>query len=141
MRDDGLPDDRQDHEGEFDAALRGGDDPVSPEDLSLSEDIQALINDTRTYAEAELAYQKSRAAFAADRGKSAALYGLFALGFVHLALVALVIGALFALIPALGPWGATAAVVGVLLIGALILLLLARGKAREVSSAFKEGKE
>lgn len=141
MRDDDLPGNRQDLEDEFDAALRGGSDDVSPEEMSLIEDVQALINDTRTYAEAELAYQKSRAAFAADRGKSAALYGLFALGFVHLALIALVVGALFALAPLLGPWGATALIVGLLLAGAIVLLVLARGKAREVSSAFKEGKE
>jgi len=131
----------RDDESEFDAALRGGNDSVSPENLSLSEDIQALINNTRTYAEAEFAYQKSRASFAADRGKSAALYGMFALGFVHLALIALVVGALIALAPQFGAWGATAVVVGLLLAGTVILLVLARGKAREVSDAFKEGKE
>lgn len=141
MRDDDLPNSRQDDEGEFDAAIRGGDDAASAEDLSLSEDIMALIDDTRTYAEAEFAYQKSRVAFAADRGKSAALLGMFALGFIHLALIALVIGALLALAPQLGPWGATGLIVGILLVCAIVLLLFARGKAREISTAFKESKE
>lgn len=141
MRDDDLPGDGQDRNSEFDAAFRGGDAPASADEASLSEEIMALIDDGRTYAEAEFAFQKSRAAFAADRGKSVAIYGLFALGFIHLALIALVVGGLIALAPHLGPAAATALVVAGLLAGAVVLLLLARGKAREVSGAFNKGKE
>ena len=136
MRDDDLPDPRQDDETETDIAVTGDEEALR--DASLTEEITSLIEDGKTYAEAELAYQKTRAGFVADRGKSAALYGLFALGFVHLALIALVVGMVLALTPSLGALGATGAVVGALLLGVLILLLRLRAKAREISEAFKD---
>src|SRR5690606_5989889 len=41
---------------------------------SLIEDVEALIEDGRTYLEAEIAYQKTRAAFVADRAKAALIF-------------------------------------------------------------------
>lgn len=105
---------------------------------SLADDVLSLIEDGRTYAEAELNYQKSRIVFVASRSKSIALYIAFALGFIHLALVALVIGSLFVLVPLVGAAGATGLVVGLLLLGAAALSMLARTKARDVADAFKE---
>lgn len=137
MRDDDLPVERQDAEDEIDAAIRG-DDEEDTRDASLTAEIAALVEDGKTYAEAELAFQKSRAGFVANRSKDAMLFGLFALGFVHLALIALVVGSLIGLIPVLGPWGATAVVVGVLLLGALVLLLLLRSRGIEIADAFKD---
>ena len=140
MRDDDLPQPPEaPAEDEIGAALRG-EEPNAP-DASIREDIIALVQDGKTYAEAELNFQKSRASFAANRGKSVALYLLFALGFVHLALIALVIGAIFALAPIIGAIGATVAVVGVLLIGTVILLLFARSKARDVAEIFQDEAE
>jgi len=139
MRDEDLPDQRQDElEDDFDAALRGDDEQAPP---SLAEDIAALASDGRTYVEAEIAFQKSRAAYSASHGKSAALFGLFALGFVHLALIGLVVGALFALAPLLTPWGATATVVGALLLGALVLLLMMRRHTRAIGDAFRSERD
>jgi hypothetical protein len=120
----------------IEAALRGDD--TAPPRASLTEDILSLVEDGKTYAEAELNFQKSRISFVAHRSKSAALYVTFALGFVHLALVALVIGGLLALTPAIGALGATVLVVGILLGVAAILVLLARTRARDVADAFKE---
>ena len=137
MRDNDVPQSQDvPAEDEISAALRG-DEPGEPES-SIKEDILSLVEDGKTYAEAELNFQKSRASFAANRGKSVALYLLFALGFVHLALIALVIGALFALAPIIGAIGATAVVVGVLLLGTAVLLLMARAKARDVAEAFQD---
>lgn len=137
MREDDLPQPPEvPAEEEISAALRG-EESGAP-DGSIKEDLIALVEDGKTYAEAELNFQKSRATFAANRGKSVALYLLFALGFVHLALIALVIGALFALAPIIGAIGATAVVVGALLIGTAVLLLFARSKVRDVAEAFQD---
>ncbi|HAU22338.1 MAG TPA: phage holin family protein [Erythrobacter sp.] len=137
MRDDDLPQPQDvPAEDEISAALRG--EEPGEQESSIKEDILALVEDSKTYAEAELNYQKSRVSFAANRGKSVALYLLFALGFVHLALIALVIGALLALAPSIGALSATAIVVGALLIGTVILLLMARSKANDVAEAFQE---
>lgn len=138
MRDEDLPDARQeDAEDEFDTAIRGDDDAALPASHRLKDELAALIDDGKTYAEAEIAYQKSRLAFAADRGKSAALLLFFALSFIHLALIGIVIGLIIALTPQLTALGATGVVVGALLIGAAIMVAILRGRAREIGEAFE----
>ena len=105
---------------------------------SLTADVAALFEDGRTYVEAELAFQKSRAAFALDRGKAGALYGVLAFAVLHLALIALVVGAVIALSPVLTPWGATAVVVGVLVLVGVILAWRAKARFTGLASAFRE---
>lgn len=105
-------------------------------DHSLTDDIRALIDDGKTYVEAELQFQKSRAAFVADRGRSGAIFAVGALLLLHLALITLAVGAVYALAPAIGRWGATGAVVGVLVIGGVILGLTAKRRFRALSTAF-----
>lgn len=123
--------------------------PVSPDepareaipdgaDASLLDDVDALFADGRTYLQAELQYQKSRAGFAADRARSAAIYGLAALGLIHLALIALTVGVVIALAPLIGAWLATGAVAIVLAGAALVLLGRLRGSLSELGDAFKE---
>jgi len=141
MRDDDLPVEPQDTENELDAAVRGDDEQEDAQDVSLTAEIAALVEDGKNYAEAELAFQKTRVGFVANRGKLAALYGLFALGFIHLALIALVVGVLIALTPVLGPWGAIAVVVSALLLVAVILLLLVRANGIEIAESFKSDKQ
>lgn len=83
---------------------------VGPEDRSLIEDLRLLTLEARSLAEAEVAYQKSRAGvFGSGIGKIAALVAI-ALLLLGLALVALVVGLLLALTPLLSAWGATALV-------------------------------
>jgi uncharacterized membrane protein YqjE len=142
MRDEDLPDDRQDDvDDELAAALRGGDSDAAPGHHRLKDEIAALLDDGKTYAEAEFAYQKSRLAYAADRGKSAALLLFFALSFIHLALIGIVIGLIIALAPELTALGATGVVVGALLIGAAIMVAMLRSRSREIGEAFEEGGE
>lgn len=139
MRDDDLPAEGQDkQDAEYEAALRDDDVEAGPLPPPLADEIAGLIADGKTYAEAELAYQKSRLAFTADRGKSAALLGIFALGFVHLALIALVVGAVIALAPYVTALGATLLVAGLLLIVAFVLVLKLQRTAREIGEAFEE---
>ena len=108
---------------------------------SLIEDVEALVADGKIYAQAELAYQKSRLVFAVDHAKWAAILGVLALVLVILAIVALVVGALIALIPPLGPWGATGVVFGVLAVGAGILVALAKAHLSNLLGAFGESSE
>lgn len=86
-----------------------------PADRSLVEDLRLLAGDARTFAEAEFAYQKSRAqVFGGGIGKIVGLAAA-ALLLVSLGLIALVVGLIMALAPLITAWGATAVVVGVLL--------------------------
>lgn len=104
---------------------------------SLKADFEALISDAKTYAQAELAFQKSRAGFTADRLKWVALYGGAALGFVHLALIALTVGLVISLATVVGPWVATALVVAALLIGAVVFVTMLRGKLGDIRDMFE----
>jgi hypothetical protein len=119
------------------AGAQAGADHSAP-DMSLADDISALIEDGKTYAEAELAFQKTRLSFAANRGKSGLVFVLAALAFLHLALIGLVIGSILSLSVALGPVWATTIVVGVLIIGMAIFLFLAKSKFSSLASAFQD---
>ena len=105
-------------------------------DASLAEDLSALIEDGQTYLTAELAYQKTRLSFASAQGKAGVILLLGALAFVHLALIALVVGLVFALMPALTPLGSTAVVTVGLLLLALLLGLGARKRIGAIVRAF-----
>lgn len=107
---------------------------------SLMADVEELIADGKTYFEAELTFQKSRAGFTANRLKSAAIYGAGAFALLHLALIALTVGLVIALTPLTGPWIATAIVVVVLLAGALLFVLRLRSKLADISSLFEDTK-
>lgn len=87
---------------------------------SLVDDVRALVEDGRTLVEAELAYQKSRAAVAGAGAKGVLGWGALAIALVFLFLMALVMGALLGLTSMVGPWAATA-VVGAALAGAAAL--------------------
>lgn len=96
-------------------------------DRSLLDDVQQLIDDGRTLLEAELAYQKSRAAVAAQGAKSIAAWGGLAVVLVCFALMALTFGLVLGLASIIGPWLATLVTVLVLLSAAA---LCARAAAR-----------
>lgn len=99
---------------------------ADPGDRSLIDDLRLLAGDARTLAEAELAYQKSRAqVFGGGIGKIVGVAGA-ALLLVSLALIGLVVGLILALAPLITAWGATAVVVGLLLILAVLAALWAK---------------
>ena len=140
MRDD-EPERRDDFAGpldlpdEHDAPDQQGDDG---HEFSLTEDVLALIEDGKTYAEAELRFQKSRAAFIANRTKGAIAFGLGAFGVLHLALIAATVGLVIALVPIIGAWGATALVTVALVIAGVILLRLLKSRLDDIRAAFDE---
>jgi hypothetical protein len=104
-------------------------------DRSLLGDVQALIEDGKTYLEAELAYQKTRVGFVASGARDVAMYGALAAVFALLALVGLTVGLIIALTPLITAWGATSAVVGALLLGAFVCVRMAAGKWRGTMAA------
>lgn len=120
-------------------------DPFEPEfsgadtDHSLMDGVSALFDDGKTYIQAELAYQKSRAGYTANRMKGAALYGAVAFGLLHLALIALTVGIVLALTPLIGAWLATGAVVVALIVVAIVFLLKLRGQIEDVRGVFDRG--
>ena len=107
---------------------------LDDEARSLLEDVRALIDDGKTYLEAELGFQKTRAAFVADRAKSTMVFGAIAALLGFLALVGLTVGSIIALTPLLTAWGASAVVVAVLLLAAA---LAARAAGRKWSSLMR----
>ncbi len=121
------------------------DDPSSadfdgtPAAGSLADDVGALLEDGRTYLEAELAFQKSRLGFVGNKSKQGVVYGVAALAFMHLALIGLVVGLVLALSPTVTPLGATAIVAGSLLIGAFILAKMAMSRFSSASAVMKDG--
>ena len=106
------------------------------ENRSLIDDVEVLIEDGKTYLEAELNFQKTRAQFVGEQAKGIALYGLLGLIFAWMALIGLTIGLIFALTPALGGWGATAVVVVAWLIVAGVALGAAAGRWRKLVASF-----
>ena len=126
-----LPSDHpDDYEAQADAASS---------DHSLLADLDALLADGKTYLQSEVAYQKSRAGFTANRLKWSAIYGAAAFGLLHLALIALTVGVVIALSPITGPWIATGIVVVLLIVGAVLLLLRLRSKVDDIRSVFEGG--
>jgi Flp pilus assembly protein TadB len=103
---------------------------------SLLDDIQALIADGRTYAETELAFQKSRAFYAAGRGKAIALFGALAAVLLVFALFALVVGTILVLTPSVGPLLAMLYVVGGLLFTAALCGLVVLRNVQRLKRAF-----
>ncbi|MGN6500730.1 MAG: phage holin family protein [Tsuneonella sp.] len=115
--------------------------PPDAAERSLSDDLTALFDDGKTYFEAELQFQKTRASFALTEGRQGAVFGVVAVIVLHLALVALVVGALIALGSEIGPWGATAIVVGVLIVVAVVFGVLAKRHFAKLARAFAESQE
>ena len=108
---------------------------------SLLEDVEALVDDGKTYLEAELTYQKTRAAFVADRVKAAFVYAAIAAALSCLALIGLTVGLIIALTPLLTAWGASTLVVGLLILGAVVCTRAASRRWQHLMTAIDSGGE
>ena len=102
---------------------------------SLFDDFEALLTDARTYVDAELNYQKSRAGFVANRLKLTVAFGVVAAFLAGLATVSLTVGLIIALTPIITAWGATAIVVLSLLFIAYLLVRRAARAWNDLSGA------
>lgn len=114
--------------------------PQEAEDPTLAEDVQQLIRDARALAEAEFAFQKTRAAYAGAEAKGIALLGVVAVVLVFFAVMALVVGAVIALGPVLTAWGAMAGVTLALLTIAGICALAAKVRLKRLKNAISDKK-
>lgn len=112
--------------------------PESSAPVSLTDELAALLDDGRTYVEAEIAFQRSRAIFTASESKRGLFTLLATFAFLHAALIALVVGALIALSPVLGPFGAMAAVTAALVAVAVITGLITRRRFGRISRLFRD---
>jgi hypothetical protein len=117
----------------------GASDDDSNSFAALRDDITALLDDARTYAEAEIAFQKTRAGLAGKSAGRALALLVLAVVLLHIALIALAVGAVIALAPLVTIWGAIAIVVGVLLVGVALLLLAALGDGKALAEMFGSG--
>ena len=70
------------------AAPEGSED----DGRSLFADIETLIDDGRTFVEAEIAFQKTRMAYTGQKGRNAAIFGVCAAIFGVFALFGLIVG-------------------------------------------------
>lgn len=110
-------------------------------DESLTDELAALIDDGRTYAEAEIAFQKTRAKLAGRSVGKAIGFAAVALITLHIAVLALAVGMVIALEPLVTIWGAIAIVVGVLLAVTVWLVLKARNNGSRAGELFSSGSE
>ena len=116
--------------------------PDAPEEeendglTSLRDDLAMLVEDARTYAEAEIAFQKTRVSIAGKHGMRAIVLLVLALVLLHIALIALAVGAVIALAPLVTIWGAIAIVVGVMLFGVALLVMGAQKDGKLLAAMF-----
>lgn len=103
----------------------------------LSEEIVTLVEDVRTFVQTEIAYRRAMTAFIMDRAKAVVISGIVAAVLVFFAIFALVFGLILGLAPLITPWGATAVVVGLLLLVAIILGRRAAKIVGEILDNFK----
>jgi uncharacterized membrane protein YqjE len=103
---------------------------------ALKDDLTALVEDARTYAAAEIAFQKTRAGLAGKKAARALVFLVLALVLLNLALIALAVGAVIALAPLVTIWGAIAIVVGVLLAGVVFLVMQAAAEGKVLGAMF-----
>lgn len=115
--------------------------PVETPDESLVDEVATLFDDGRTYAEAEIAFQKTRAKLAGRSAGAALAYIALGLILLNIALMALAVGLVIALEPYVTIWGAIGIVVGALILLVGWLLYLALGRAKLLSSLFSSSDE
>lgn len=117
---------------------QAGEAPEGAAPVSLSDEIASLLDDGRNYVEAEIAYQRSRAVFVGSESKRGLFTLLASFAFLHAALIALVVGALLALVPELGAVWAMLAVTAGLMLAALVTGLITRRRFGRISSLFRD---
>ncbi|MEL7189562.1 MAG: phage holin family protein [Pseudomonadota bacterium] len=105
-------------------------------DDSITSEIAALIDDGRTYAKAEVAFQKIRAKIAGKHIAIALVCGIIAIVLLHIAFLALAVGLVIALAPLVTIWGAIGIVVGALVLLVVLLGLKAKSSGQKLAGLF-----
>ncbi len=116
------------------AGESSSDDSLS--DDSIVQELSTLIDDGRTYAQAEIAFQKTRAKLAGRSVGIALACVIIALILLNIAFLALAVGLVIALAPLVTIWGAIAIVVGALLLLVALLGYAALKQGKTLSALF-----
>lgn len=95
--------------------------------------IAALVNDVQSLAKAEWDYAKARLSYSGGVARKAGIYALLAILALSTAGIALVLGTLMIIASYWGPWIATASVVIVSGLTAVMLAVSARNTARNLT--------
>ncbi len=135
-----LPDDGQQVAPDA-ADAADSPDPSLSAARGLLEDVEDLLVDAKTYFDAELSYQKTRAGFVGSRLKRTLGFAFVAICVAIFATIGLTVGLIVALTPLITAWGATAVVVGALLLIAFVLVRKAGRAWSEMMDAINEDKE
>ena len=123
-------------DAEIETSASEADDAAPHDGVSgVIDDVRRLVDDAKTFAQAELAYQSSRAAVAGSAAKAIAIYGIVAAVLAVFGLVALTVGLLLALTPIVTAWGATAIVAGGLFFIAFSCVKLAGARWKRAKAA------
>ncbi|MEQ8412027.1 MAG: phage holin family protein [Erythrobacter sp.] len=139
------PDDIGRIEDPFDPGNAPADMPADPTTVgapeeglneSLTEELAALIDDGRTYAEAELNFQKTRASLAGKNAGIALGLVVVAVVVLHVAVLAFAVGMVIALAPLVTIWGSIAIVVGALLLATGLLGWQAAQRGKRIGAIF-----
>lgn len=114
---------------------------AEPTPPPISDEVSQLIAAARAMANAELAYQTTRARLLAKAAAWIGAGAAAALTLLFFVLIALVVGLLLALTPVLGAWGALGAVVGGLLLVTAIAAFIAWQGLRRFMALLRDGKD
>jgi hypothetical protein len=115
--------------------------PGKTEGPSLAEELSDTVASGRRLVAAEWAYQSLRAKLVGRALGWMTGAGALVLVLLFFTLMALVVGLLLALAPLLGAWGAMGAVMGGLLVAALIAAWAAASGLRRLKQLLREGKD
>lgn len=105
---------------------------------SLLDDLEDLLFDVRTWLDAELTYQKTRAAYVVGSFKRTVLMGAAGAVFALFGMIGLTVGLIIALTPLVTAWGATAIVAGGLFLAAYLAVRRAGSAWSDMMDAIHE---
>ncbi len=110
------------------------DEQAGPEEgiSGVIGDLRRLAGEARTFAEAEAAFQASRAKVVTGSAGKIAAFAAAAVVLGVFALFALMMGVLLGLTVLVGAWAATGIVVGTLILVAVLFLIAARARWRRM---------
>lgn len=115
-------------------------DQALPDDMAdqpgMIDQLKGLYADGRELIDAEVSFQRTRLSAVGKQVRIMALLAVVGLILLGCVLIALTVGTMIALIPILGPWGATGATAGATLVVAVLCFWLAAGRVGRVTALF-----
>lgn len=106
------------------------------DDRSLLDDVQSLVEDGKVALQAELNFQKTRIAYCGKAARNLIIFAIAGLLLSFFTLIALTVGLLLALVPAVSAWGATGIVTGVFLAALAVCAFGVLASWRKIKAAF-----